>query len=180
MVVHETRPTQASASKAAHLRALLAGTSVVRAVGAHNGLTAKLVERAGFEAVWASSFEISASHGLPDASLVTMTQHLDATTAMDAVTDIPVIADCDTGFGGPLNVAYAMRCYERVGIAALCIEDKLFPKMNSFAELSSGTAARRGVRAQNKERQGGTGRPGHPAHRADRSTDRRQGSVRGT
>ncbi|MFE4822138.1 isocitrate lyase/phosphoenolpyruvate mutase family protein [Streptomyces sp. NPDC056704] len=132
--MHEIQPSQASGSKAARLRELLAGPSVVRAVGAHNGLTAKLVQRAGFEAVWASSFEISASHGLPDASLVTMTQYLDATTTMDATTDIPVIADCDTGFGGPLNVAYTMRCYERAGIAALCIEDKLFPKMNSFAD----------------------------------------------
>ncbi|MBP2054497.1 phosphoenolpyruvate phosphomutase [Streptomyces griseochromogenes] len=132
----DTQPIQAQGSKAARLRALLEGTSVVRAVGAHDGLSAKLVQRAGFEAVWASSFEISASHGLPDASLVTMTQYLDAAIAMDAVTDIPVIADCDTGFGGPMNAAYAMQRYERAGISALCIEDKLFPKINSFADAA--------------------------------------------
>ncbi|MFI6444115.1 isocitrate lyase/phosphoenolpyruvate mutase family protein [Kitasatospora sp. NPDC050543] len=123
----------APANKAQALRALLRGPSPVRAVGAHDGLSAKLVQQAGFEAVWASSFEISASHGLPDASLVTMTQYLDAATAMDAVTDVPVIADCDTGFGGPMNVAYAVKRYARIGIAAMCIEDKLFPKINSFA-----------------------------------------------
>ncbi|MFG2526532.1 isocitrate lyase/phosphoenolpyruvate mutase family protein [Streptomyces sp. NPDC048516] len=132
----ESQPPRAPGSKAARLRAQLNGSSVVRAVGAHDGLTAKLVQRAGFEAVWASSFEISASHGLPDASLVTMTQYLDAAIAMDAVTDIPVIADCDTGFGGPMNAAYAMQRYERAGIAALCIEDKLFPKINSFADAA--------------------------------------------
>lgn len=123
-------------SKTDRLRDLLAGSSPARAVGAHDGLTAKLVQQAGFDAVWASSFEISASHGLPDASLVTMTQYLDAATAMDAVTDIPVIADCDTGFGGPLNVAYAVQRYARIGIAAMCIEDKLFPKINSFADAA--------------------------------------------
>jgi phosphoenolpyruvate phosphomutase len=127
------QPEQAG-GKAARLRALLAGPVPVRAVGAHDGLGAKLIEQAGFDAVWASSFEISASHGLPDASLVTMTQYLEAATAMDTVVNLPVIADCDTGFGGPMNVAYAVHRYERAGIAAICIEDKLFPKINSFAD----------------------------------------------
>ncbi|WP_032769330.1 isocitrate lyase/phosphoenolpyruvate mutase family protein [Streptomyces griseus] len=108
----------------------------VRTVGAHDGLTAKLVQQAGFDAVWSSSFEISASHGLPDASLVTMSQYLAASEAMDLSVDIPVIADCDTGFGGPLNAAYTVQRYERAGIAAICIEDKLFPKINSFADTS--------------------------------------------
>jgi phosphoenolpyruvate phosphomutase len=122
-------------TKAARLRALLADGHVVRAVGAHDGLGAKLVDRAGFEAVWASGFELSASHGLPDASLLTMTQYLDAAEVMDAAVGIPIIADCDTGFGGPLNVAHLMRSYERRGIAAICIEDKMFPKVNSFAAV---------------------------------------------
>jgi phosphoenolpyruvate phosphomutase len=123
-------------SKAARLRELLQTRRPIRAVGAHDGLTAKLVEQAGFEAVWASSFELSASYGLPDASLVTMTQYLDAAETMDAVVRIPVIADCDTGFGGPRNVAHTVQRYERRGIAAICIEDKLFPKMNSFADAA--------------------------------------------
>lgn len=123
-------------SKASALRELLRGPRIVRAVGARDGLSAKLVEEAGFEAVWASSFETSASHGVPDASLLTMTQFLDAAEAMDIVVDVPVIADCDTGFGGPTNVAYAVQRYERRGIAAICIEDKLFPKINSFADTT--------------------------------------------
>jgi phosphoenolpyruvate phosphomutase len=110
--------------------------SMMRAVGAHNGLTAKLVQQAGFDAVWASSFEISASYGLPDASLVTMTQYLDAAAAMEAVVGIPVIADCDSGFGGPLNMAYAVQRYARVGVVGVCVEDKLFPKINSFADTA--------------------------------------------
>ncbi|MEV6328819.1 isocitrate lyase/phosphoenolpyruvate mutase family protein [Streptomyces sp. NPDC051909] len=130
----ERAKTGLPTTKAGRLRQLLAGPSPVRAVGSHDGLTAKLVQQAGFDAVWASSFEISASHGLPDASLVTMTQYLDAAAAMDAVTDIPVIADCDTGFGGPMNMAYAVQRYARIGIAAMCVEDKLFPKINSFAD----------------------------------------------
>jgi len=117
------------------LRQLLAGPRVVRAVGAHNGLGAKLAQRAGFEAVWASGFEISASYALPDSSLLTMTQLLDCAEAMAAACDLPVIADCDTGFGGPLNVAHAVRSYERRGIAGICVEDKVFPKINSFAAV---------------------------------------------
>ncbi|MDG4810869.1 isocitrate lyase/phosphoenolpyruvate mutase family protein [Micromonospora sp. WMMD1120] len=120
-------------SKATELRALLSGDRMVRTVGARDGLSAKLVQEAGFDAVWASSFETSATHGLPDASLLTMTQFLDVAEAMNLVVDLPIVADCDTGFGGPLNVAYAVQRYEKRGIAAMSIEDKMFPKMNSFA-----------------------------------------------
>ncbi|MFC6084152.1 isocitrate lyase/phosphoenolpyruvate mutase family protein [Sphaerisporangium aureirubrum] len=121
-------------SKAAELRRMLEGPGLVRAAGAHNGLTARLVETAGFDAVWASSFEVSASYGLPDASLVTMTQYLAAAESMEAVVDLPVVADCDTGFGGPLNVAHMVRSYRRRGIAAVCFEDKTFPKANSLSD----------------------------------------------
>lgn len=121
--------------KSGHLRSLLAGRRLVRAVGAHDGLTARLVEEAGFESVWVSSFELSASYGLPDASLLDMTRYLDEARSIEAVTRVPIIADCDTGFGGPLNVAHAVRSYESSGIAAICIEDKVFPKMNSFADV---------------------------------------------
>jgi phosphoenolpyruvate phosphomutase len=125
--------SRANPGKAQRLRDLLAGPSIARAVGAHNGLTARLAEHSGFESIWASGFEISASYAVPDASLLSMTQLLDAAEAMDAAADLPVIADCDTGFGGPLNVAHTVRCYERRGIAAICVEDKVFPKLNSFA-----------------------------------------------
>jgi phosphoenolpyruvate phosphomutase len=128
MTSHGTPVTKARA-----LRALFRGDRVIRAVGAHDAMTARLVGAAGFETIWASSLELSASHAVPDAGLLTMTQYLDAAEEMDAATSVPIIADCDTGFGGPLNVEHLVRWYERRGIAAVCIEDKNFPKMNSFA-----------------------------------------------
>jgi phosphoenolpyruvate phosphomutase len=122
-------------SKRLRLRELLRRGTVARAVGAHDALTAKLVEEAGFEAVWVSSFELSASRGVPDANLVTMSEYLDIAENIDASVAIPVLADCDTGFGGPLNVACAVRRYERRGIAGICVEDKVFPKINSYAAI---------------------------------------------
>jgi phosphoenolpyruvate phosphomutase len=125
--------TSLSAAEAApSLRALLGSGHVVRAAGAHTALGAALVEQAGLDAVWASSFEISAARCLPDASLLTMTDYLQATAQMQEACSIPVVADVDTGFGGTMNVAHMVREYERQGISAVCIEDKVFPKMNSF------------------------------------------------
>ncbi|QNE35614.1 isocitrate lyase/phosphoenolpyruvate mutase family protein [Leifsonia shinshuensis] len=121
-------------SKAAQLRALLDGDGPVLAAGAHNGIGAALARRAGYDAVWASGLEISAAHGLPDIGLLGMSDFLQAARTMDNASSLPVIADCDTGFGGEANVAYAVSSYEAAGIAAVCFEDKVFPKRNSFAE----------------------------------------------
>lgn len=118
--------------RASRLRELLAGPRLVRAVGAHSGLSARLVEASGFDAVWASSFELSTSHALPDASILTMSEALEAARDMHEAVSIPVIADCDTGFGDEPNVAHMVRRYESSGIAGICIEDKVFPKMNSL------------------------------------------------
>lgn len=115
------------------LRRMIRGGRMVRVMGAHNGISAKLVERNGFDAIWASSFEISASWGLPDASILTMTEFLETARAMNEVVELPIIADCDSGFGDPTIVAHMVRKYEAAGIAAVCIEDKPFPKRNSFA-----------------------------------------------
>ncbi len=100
--------------------------------GAHDALSAKLVERAGFDAVWASGFEISAAHGVPDANILTMKENLDAASQMVASVSIPVIADCDNGYGNAVNVVHTVRAYERAGIASICIEDNVFPKRCSF------------------------------------------------
>ena len=119
-------------NKAASLRELFAQPGIVRLVGAHNALGAKLAERAGFDGVWASGLEISTSFAVPDANILTMSEYLAAAQSMaDAVT-IPVVADCDTGFGNSNNVIYVVKKYEAAGIAAVCIEDKFFPKVNSF------------------------------------------------
>lgn len=107
-------------------------TKIIRAVGAHNALGAKLVEINGFDAVWASGFEISTAYARPDANILTMTEFLYAASQMVEATNLPIIADCDTGFGNVNNVIRMVKDYEKAGIAAVCIEDKLFPKMNSF------------------------------------------------
>lgn len=100
--------------------------------GAHDALSAKLVQEAGFDAIWASGFEISASHGVPDANILTMTDNLLAAGRMARVVGIPIIADCDNGYGNAINVIHTVREYEREGIAAICIEDNVFPKRCSF------------------------------------------------
>ena len=119
-------------SKASVLRQLFAQPGIIRLVGAHNALGAQLAERAGFDGVWSSGLEISASHGLPDADILTMSEYLAAAASMADAVRIPIVADCDTGYGNSNNVIQMMRKFEAAGIAAICIEDKLFPKVNSF------------------------------------------------
>lgn len=121
-----------SSPRAAALREAFADGRLVRTAGAHDGLSARLAEEAGFDAVWASGLEISAANGLPDVSLLGMAEYLAGAVAMQRSVSLPVIADCDTGFGGVLNAAYTMMRYEEAGIAGICIEDKIFPKRNSF------------------------------------------------
>ena len=123
-------------SKSEVLRKDLESKSILKVVGAFDAMSAKLVETGGFDAVWSGSFAISATHALPDASILTMTEFLNASSNMEEACDIPIIADCDTGFGGPSNVSHMIKKYEKAGIAAVCIEDKTFPKQNSFLENS--------------------------------------------
>jgi len=108
--------------------------SILKVAGAFDAMSAKLVELNNFDAVWAGSFAISATHALPDASILTMTEFLSAASNMADACSIPIIADCDTGFGGPSNVSHLVKKYENAGIAAICIEDKIFPKQNSLLE----------------------------------------------
>jgi phosphoenolpyruvate phosphomutase len=119
-------------SKAAVFRKRLAAAGPVLLAGAHNGLSAVLVERAGFDAIWASGFEISASFAVPDANILTMGENLAAAKAIDAASRLPVVADCDNGFGNAVNVIRTVREYEAAGIAAISIEDNVFPKRCSF------------------------------------------------
>ena len=118
--------------KSTKLRKLLEGEDLVRIVGAHDGLTAKLVELNGFEGVWASGLEVSTSHVVPDANILTMTDYLRAASIMNAAVSIPVVVDADTGYGNSSNFIHAVKKFEAEGIAAVCIEDKQFPKVNSF------------------------------------------------
>ena len=117
-----------------NLAELLNSKPIIKVCGAFDAMSAKLVEFHGFDAVWAGSFAISATHAVPDASILTMTEFFDAASNMAETCKIPVIADCDTGYGGPSNVSHMVRKYENAGIAAVCIEDKTFPKQNSLLE----------------------------------------------
>lgn len=119
-------------SKARTLRNKIAGAGTVQIMAAHSPLSAILAEQAGFDGIWASGFELSALYGLADVSLVSMTQHLEMTRAMAEQTDIPIVADIDTGFGNAINVIFAVQQYERAGAAAVVIEDKSFPKVTSL------------------------------------------------
>ncbi|WOX10313.1 isocitrate lyase/phosphoenolpyruvate mutase family protein [Streptomyces sp. N50] len=121
-------------SAAQRLRAALHAPRLARAMGAHNPLSARLAEEAGFDLVWASGLEISASAGVPDANILAMGDCLDAAADLSAAVDIPVLADCDSGFGNVNNVIHMVRSYEARGVAGVCIEDKQFPKLNSFIE----------------------------------------------
>jgi len=116
------------------LREMFESGNLTRSVGAHDGLGAKLIGESGFDAVWASGLEISASYGVPDANILTMSQFLAKAYEMNQATTLPIIADCDTGFGNVNNAIYMMEQYEAHGISGICIEDKTFPKVNSFIE----------------------------------------------
>jgi phosphoenolpyruvate phosphomutase len=118
---------------ATKLRQLLRQPGIIKAVGAHDALSAKLIERSGFDAVWASGFAISASlKCIPDASFITSSEQLDVERNMAETVTIPVIADCDTGYGNALNVMRTVNDRERAGVAAICIEDNVYPKRCSF------------------------------------------------
>ncbi len=125
--------TDPAASKRQAFRDGLAAPKPFVAVGAHDALTAQLVGSYGFDAVWISGFGVATmAHALPDLNLTTMTETLEAAIRGDRATDLPVVADCDNGFGGLTNLVRTVVEYERAGIAAICIEDNLFPKRNSL------------------------------------------------
>jgi phosphoenolpyruvate phosphomutase len=120
-------------SKAADLRALLGRPGLVSAVGAHDALSAKLIEAAGFPVVWSSSFTVSAAQrAMPDVNLLTMSETLEAARHLNNAVTVPVIADCDNGYGNAVNVVRTVQEYERAGIAGLCLEDNIFPKTCSL------------------------------------------------
>src|SRR3954463_12322293 len=109
------------------LRAKLNAGRPAIAMAAHNPLAAKLATQAGFDAIWGSGFELSASYAVPDASILPMSVHLEMMRAMGEVQDKPVIADIDTGFGNAANVAYVVPRYVAAGVGAVVMEDKTFP-----------------------------------------------------
>jgi carboxyvinyl-carboxyphosphonate phosphorylmutase len=113
----------------ARLRELLAGPEPVVAPGAYDALSARLVEQAGFDAVYMTGFGTSASLlGQPDVGLLSFAEMVDQARRLAEVIDVPLIADADDGYGNPINVTRTVRAYEAAGVAGLHLEDQLSPK----------------------------------------------------
>ena len=110
-------------------RSLLQRSGPIVAPGAYDCLTARLIERAGFEATIVTGAGVAASIlGVPDLGLVSMTEALTQTRNIASSVSIPIIADCNTGYGNPINVRRTVREFEAAGAAALFIEDQVSPK----------------------------------------------------
>lgn len=118
--------------KASQFKKLLLSPQLEFICEAHNGLSAKIVEEAGFHGIWASGLSISAQFGVRDNNEASWTQVLDNLEFMSDATQIPILLDGDTGYGNFNNMQRLIRKLEQRHIAAVCIEDKLFPKTNSF------------------------------------------------
>jgi 2-methylisocitrate lyase-like PEP mutase family enzyme len=115
-------------NKAKQLRSLLRQDGMTIAPGAYDCITATLIARAGFPAVYMTGAGTAASHGYPDYGLLTMSEMVENAGRIAGAVDVPVIADADTGYGNELNVVRTVREYERRGVAAIHIEDQVFPK----------------------------------------------------
>jgi phosphoenolpyruvate phosphomutase len=121
-------------NKTSQLRNLLRSPELEFLMEAHNGLSARIVDEAGFAGIWASGLSISASLGLRDNNEASWTQVLDVVEYMSDASRIPILLDADTGYGNFNNVRRLVRKLEQRDVAGMCIEDKLFPKSNSFRE----------------------------------------------
>jgi phosphoenolpyruvate phosphomutase len=121
-------------SKTARFRALLAGPGLEFLLEAHNGVSARIAEEAGFRGIWAGGLCMSAQYGVRDSNEASWTQVLEMLEFMADVTTIPILLDGDTGYGNFNNVRRLVRKLEQRGIAGVCIEDKLYPKTNSFID----------------------------------------------
>jgi phosphoenolpyruvate phosphomutase len=118
--------------KTTQLRNLICGSELGFLMEAHSGLSARIVEEAGFPAIWGSGLAISAAMGVRDNNEASWTQVLETVEFMADCTAIPILLDGDTGYGNFNNMRRLVRKLGQRGIAGVCIEDKLFPKTNSF------------------------------------------------
>ncbi|MGV0103130.1 Phosphoenolpyruvate mutase [Nostoc sp. DSM 114160] len=124
--------TSAKLNKCAQLRLLLESPQLDFIMEAHNGISARIVEEAGFKGIWASGLALSAQYGVRDNNEASWTQVVEMLEFMSDVTSIPILLDGDTGYGNFNNMRRLVKKLEQRGIAGVCIEDKLFPKTNSF------------------------------------------------
>jgi phosphoenolpyruvate phosphomutase len=127
---HATR--RAEPTRAATLRQMLRSVELEFLMEAHNGLSARIVREAGFKGIWASGLSISAQFGVRDNNEASWTQVVEVLEFMADASNLPILLDGDTGYGNFNNMRRLVRKLEQRGIAGVCIEDKQFPKTNSF------------------------------------------------
>jgi len=125
------------AKKTKKLKQLIRSPNLKLICEAHNGISAKIVEETGFKGIWASSLTMSASAGVRDNNELSLTQILEILEYMSDVTTVPILVDGDTGYGNFNNMCRLVKKLEIRQIAGVCIEDKLFPKTNSFINSST-------------------------------------------
>jgi phosphoenolpyruvate phosphomutase len=123
---------QSEPTRAAALRQMLRSSELEFLMEAHNGLSARIVREAGFRGIWASGLSISAQLGVRDNNEASWTQVVDVLEFMADASNLPILLDGDTGYGNFNNMRRLVRKLEQRGIAGVCIEDKQFPKTNSF------------------------------------------------
>jgi phosphoenolpyruvate phosphomutase len=130
--VRASTTESAGARRCAQLRRMLSSDQLEFLLEAHNGLSARIVREAGFGGIWASGLSISAQLGVRDNNEASWTQVVDVLEFMADASDLPILLDGDTGYGNFNNLRRLVRKLEQRGIAGVCIEDKQFPKTNSF------------------------------------------------
>lgn len=121
-------------TKTAQMREILLSKQLQFLMEAHNGLSARIAEEAGFRGIWGSGLSISAALAVRDNNEASWTQVLEVVEFMSDATTVPILLDADTGFGNFNNVRRLVRKLEQRGVAGMCIEDKLFPKNNSLLD----------------------------------------------
>lgn len=114
------------------LKEIITSAEISFLMEGHNAISARIAQESGFRAIWASGLTISASMGVSDRNEVSWTQVLEVVECMADSIDVPVLMDGDTGFGNFNNVSRLVKKMCQKGIAGVCLEDKLFPKLNSF------------------------------------------------
>ena len=125
---------QVSSSKAKRFREMLTSRELEFIMEAHNGLSAKIVEETGFKGIWGSGLSLSTAMGVRDRNEASWTQVVDVLEFMSDATEVPILLDGDTGYGDFNNFRLLVKKLCQRDIAAVCIEDKVFPKTNSLIE----------------------------------------------
>jgi len=127
--------------KTSQFKNYLQNESLTFVMETHNALSAKIAQNAGFKALWASSLTISTAHGVRDCNELSWSQVLDAVRYMVDATNIPILLDGDSGYGDYNNVRILVKNLCQMDVAAVCLEDKLFPKTNSFVSRNQQLAS---------------------------------------